>query len=106
MAIVEDKEGVRNLPRILKEVTGLSAIWAGSGDLSVDMGHAGQGKHPEVEAGVQAILAACLEANVPCCTIADVNDVERRLEQGFRMIVAAAPKSYATLELGREIAKR
>lgn len=106
MAIVEDKQGVKNLPRILKEVKGISAIWAGSGDLSVDMGHAGNGKHPDVEAGVQAILQACLEANVPCCTIADTNDVEQRLEQGFRIIVAAAPKSYAALERGRKFAGR
>ena len=106
MAIVEDKEGVKNLPAILKEVRGLSAIWAGSGDLSVDMGHAGQGKHPEVEAAVQAILHACLDAHVPCCTIADVNDVEQRLDDGFRMIVAAAPRSYAALERGRQLAGR
>lgn len=106
MAIVEDKEGVKNLPRILKEVKGISAIWAGSGDLSVDMGHAGNGKHPDVEAGVQAILQACLENDVPCCTIADANDVEQRLEQGFRMIVAGAPKSYAALEKGRKYAGR
>jgi 4-hydroxy-2-oxoheptanedioate aldolase len=106
MCIVEDKEGVKNLPRILKEVKGISAIWAGSGDLSVDMGHAGEGKHPEVEAGVQAILAACLDNNVPCCTIADTNDVEQRLEQGFRMIVAGSPRSYAALEKGRKTAGR
>ncbi|HEX3246358.1 MAG TPA: aldolase/citrate lyase family protein [Chloroflexota bacterium] len=106
MAIVEDREGVKNLPRILKEAPGLSAIWAGSGDLSVDMGHAGQGKHPEVESAIQTILHACLEANVPCCTIADSNDVEQRLEQGFRMIVAATPRSYATLEQGRQLAGR
>jgi 2-keto-3-deoxy-L-rhamnonate aldolase RhmA len=70
------------------------------------MGHAGQGKHPEVESAIQTILHACLEANVPCCTIADSNDVEQRLEQGFRMIVAATPRSYATLEQGRQLAGR
>ena len=106
LPIVEDRAGVKNLPQILREVTGISAIWAGAGDLSVDLGHAGESKHPEVEAGIQAILAACQEYNVPCCTIADVNDVEQRLEQGFRLIVAATPKSHAALERGRAYAGR
>ncbi|MGH9462766.1 MAG: HpcH/HpaI aldolase family protein [Vicinamibacteria bacterium] len=106
MAIVEDRTGVKNLPHILKEVKGISAIWAGSGDLSVDMGHAGNSKHPDVEAGVQAILAACLDNNVPCCTVADANDVEQRLKQGFKMIVAAAPRNHEALERGRKAAGR
>ncbi len=38
--------------------------------------------------------------------IADANDVEQRLEQGFRMIVAGAPKSHATLERGLKAADR
>lgn len=106
MPIVEDREGVRNLPRILKEVKGISAIWAGAGDLSVDLGHAGNPAHPEVEAGVQAILAACLENGVPCCTIVDAASVERRLEQGFRLIVANTPRTHEALERGRALPGR
>ncbi len=105
MPIIESVEGVKNLPQILRQVKGISAIWAGAGDLSVDMGHPGNGRHPEVEAGVQAILAACLENGVPCCTIAGPDDVEQRLEQGFRMIVAATPKVHTTLEKGRAFKK-
>ncbi|HEX2173244.1 MAG TPA: aldolase/citrate lyase family protein, partial [Dehalococcoidia bacterium] len=101
MPIVEDRQGVKNLPAILKEVPGISAVWAGAGDLSVDLGHGANPKHPDVEAGVQAILRACLDHDVPCCTIADASDVERRLDQGFRIIVAAAPKSHEALERGR-----
>lgn len=106
MPIVEDREGVRNLPRILTEVKGISAIWAGAGDLSVDLGHAGNPAHPEVEAGVQAILAACLENDVPCCTIADAASVERRLEQGFRLIVANTPRTHEVLDRGRAAPRR
>ena len=101
MPIVEDREGVKNLPHILKEVKGISAIWAGAGDLSVDLGHAGNPWHPEVEAGVQSILATCLENNIPCCTIADARNVEQRLNEGFRLIVAAPSQSHDALERGR-----
>ena len=101
MPIVEDREGVKNLPHILKEVKGISAIWAGAGDLSVDLGHAGNPRHPEVEAGVQSILATCLESDIPCCTIADEWNVEQRLKEGFRLIVVATSKSHDALERGR-----
>ena len=107
MGIVEDVEGVKNLRQILKQVKGISAIWAGSGDLSVDMGHAVEGgRHPAVEAAVQSILAACLEHDVPCCVIAGDGDIELRLQQGFRMVVAGAPRTFAALERGMKAAGR
>ena len=101
LAIVESQEGVKNLASILKEVKGISGVWAGAGDLSVDLGHAGNQRHPEVEEGVQRILAACLEYNVPCCTVASAADVEQRVEQGFRLITLGTSPSSEALERGR-----
>lgn len=106
LAIVEDREGVENLPQILKEVRGVSAVWAGSGDLSVDMGYGGNTRHPQVEAAVQRILAACLEYNVPCCIIADASEVEERVRQGFRLVSAPVGRSLEALERGRRAAGR
>ena len=106
LGIVEDREGVENLPRMLKEVRGLSAVWAGSGDLSVDMGYGGNTRHPQVEEAVQQILATCLEYKVPCCIIADVSEVEERVRQGFRLISAPVGRSHEALERGRKAAGR
>ena len=70
MGIVENVQGINNLPDILRQVKGIGAIWAGSGDLSVSMGFKGQSTHPDVEAGVQKILAICQDFGVPCATVA------------------------------------
>ena len=46
MPIIEGVQGVRNLPAILREVRGISAIWAGPGDLSIELGTRGQYGRP------------------------------------------------------------
>ena len=46
MGIIEEAEGVRNIRGILRQVRGIDAIWAGSGDMSVSMGFRGQASHP------------------------------------------------------------
>ncbi len=103
MPIIESVEGMENLPEILKEVKGISAIWAGSGDLSVDMGLAGQPGHPMVEEGVQRILKACMDANVPCCIVANPQNVEQRINEGFRMLCASPQRAHTSLEIGRKL---
>jgi 4-hydroxy-2-oxoheptanedioate aldolase len=47
MPLVEGVEGVRNLPQILKEVKGIGAIWAGSGDLAMELGVPGNMADPQ-----------------------------------------------------------
>lgn len=106
MPICESVEGVKNLSKILKEVKGISAIWAGAGDLSTDMGLAGQPNHPRVEEGVQAILKACKDNDVPCCIGVNEQNIEQRMEQGFRIILAGPSRSYAALETGKKLAGR
>ena len=106
MPIIESVAGVKNLPAILKEVPGISAIWAGTGDLSVDLGLAGQAGHPRVEEGAQAILKACKDANVPCCIVANPQNVEQRLDQGFRMLCAGPSRANTSLDMARKWAPK
>ena len=106
LAIVEEKEGVENLPRILREVKGISAVWAGFGDLSVSLGYAGDYTHPKVEEAVQRILSTCLDYGVPCCIPAQASDVEMRVKQGFRIIMAGVGRSLEALARGRRVAER
>ncbi len=106
MGIVEEPEGVKNLPDILRQVKGIGAIWAGPGDMSVAMGHRGNASHPEVQENLLRILAACKDAGVPCATGATAAEVPMRLEQGFRIIITSPEKSTQGLSEGRRLAGR
>ena len=106
MGIVESPEGVKNLPDILRQVKGIGAIWAGPGDMSVGMGHRGNTAHPEVQANMSKILAACKDADVPCATGATAAEVPMRLEQGFRIIITSPERTTQGLIEGRRIAGR
>ena len=106
MGIVEEPEGVKNLPDILRQVKGIGAIWAGPGDMSVAMGHRGDSSHLEVQDNLLRILAACLAAGVPCATGATAAEVPMRLEQGFRIIITSPVKSTPGLVEGRRISGR
>ena len=89
MGIVESPEGIRNLPDILREVKGIGAIWIGHGDLSVSLGTRGNTDAPVVQEAMQGILKTCNEFRVPCGVVARPDNVERRVEQGFRIIIAS-----------------
>lgn len=107
MGIVENVRGITNLPDILRQVKGIGAIWAGSGDLSVSMGFPANPTHPDVEAAVLKILAICKECGVPCATVANqAAGVERRLEQGFRIVMTSPVRSMDALAHGRQVARR
>ncbi len=106
MGIVEEPEGVKNLPDILSQVKGIGAIWAGPGDMSVSMGHRGNSSHPEVQENLLKILADCKNAGVPCATGATASEVPMRLEQGFQIIITSPEKSIAGLSEGRRLASR
>jgi 4-hydroxy-2-oxoheptanedioate aldolase len=107
MPLVEGVEGVRNLPQILKEVKGIGAIWAGSGDLAMELGVPGNMTDPRVEECYQQILKACKEANVPCACIAfRPEDVEKRIEQGFAIIITIPTLVDRAFEAGKKLVRR
>ncbi len=106
MPIIEEPQGVDNLPDILREVKGIGAVWAGPGDMSVAMGHPGESNHPDVQANLLRILSACQNAGVPCATGATAAEVPMRLEQGFRIIITSPEKSAPGLVEGRRLAGR
>ena len=56
----------------------------GPGDLSQDMGHAGELAHPEVEAQIQRAREAILGANKCAGILVNPETVARRVEEGCR----------------------
>jgi 4-hydroxy-2-oxoheptanedioate aldolase len=106
MGIIEEVEGVKNVRDIARQVKGIGAIWAGPGDLSISMGLRGDTNHPKVQEALSQVLAACQEFGVPCAVGATADEVGKRLDQGFRIIIAAPVKSTPMLDAGRRLAGR
>ncbi|MBT8402720.1 MAG: hypothetical protein KJP18_02610 [Gemmatimonadetes bacterium] len=88
--IVEDREGVSNVREIMA-TPGLSVVFAGPGDLR----RAYEGDMEAVENAIQTVLSACLEFEVPCGVTAGVDDIETRLDQGFRVIIVTQEEALA-----------
>jgi hypothetical protein len=61
---------------------------------------------PRVEEGIQHILKTCKELNVPCATIAGPDNIEQRIEQGFRIIVTMPARVDPALKKGKTFAGR
>ena len=81
---IETLEAVEAADEIMS-VPGVGAIFIGPLDLATDMGYA-SASAPEVEAQIQKVLAACLTHDVPCAITTNAESIERRLQQGFRLV--------------------
>ena len=95
---IENELGVTNVRGILRQVKGITMVYAAQSDLSTFYA----GDTAKTEAAVQAVLGACKEFNAVCGISAGPNDVELRLKQGFRSILT----SGAGLTVGRKAAGR
>lgn len=85
--MIEHIEAVKNIDSILA-VPGVDAVFIGALDLSGSMGMLGQTSHPEVEAAIQRVLAACRRTGMPCGAITgSVEQAHQRIEQGFRLLI-------------------
>lgn len=69
----------------------LDVLFVGPNDLAQSMGFPGQPGHPEVEAVIERVCAAAQGGRVALGTVAtDTDGINRRLNQGFRMVVTNA----------------
>ena len=85
MAQIESVTAIDNLPELLA-VEAIDVYFIGPGDLSQDMGHAGEPEHPEVEAQIQRAREAILSANKCAGILVTPETVARRVEEGFRVL--------------------
>jgi len=100
----EDVVGLKNLPKILKEVPGIGAVIIGEGDLSQNLGFPRQYKHPTVAAAINEIVSICREHNVACGhPHVDAKNVEEVMAKGFRWLMPKAERTNAALALGRKL---
>ena len=89
MPLVEDPEALDHLPEICG-ASGVDAVLAGPGDLSLAMGVPGGFRDPRVQAAVERIRAAAVAARRPAITLAPDADAGRALyAQGFQGLIVA-----------------
>ena len=103
----EDVTGIKNLPKILKDVPGIGCVIIGEGDLSQSLGFPRQYSHPTVAKAIGEILAICKEHKVACGhPHVEKDNVEEIVKQGFRWLMPRPVRSNATLETGLKLSGR
>ena len=99
MIQIENKIGISNVKEIAK-VPGVSMLMAAPGDLRMAYGR----DEAATEEALQTVLRAATEAGLPCAIIANSGDVERRVREGFRVIIVMdGPETFT---IGRRAAGR
>jgi len=84
---VEDQGGLRVIDEILA-VDGLSALFIGTGDLSLSSGLAAS--HPDNDALIAGALEACGRRRIPCGTaVGDATAARAAAERGFRFVMVS-----------------
>lgn len=91
IAQFEHIDALANLDAILA-TPGLDVLFVGPSDLGQSMGFGGQYGIPEVEAVIQQVVDRVKGSGVALAIVApDVETVNRRIAQGFQMIVPNVP---------------
>jgi 4-hydroxy-2-oxoheptanedioate aldolase len=103
----EDVVGLKNLPKILKEVPGIGAVIIGEGDLSQNLGFPRQYKHPTVAGAINEILSICKVNNVACGhPHVEADNVDEVVAQGFKWLMPRPARSNAVLDKALKLSGR
>lgn len=87
-------EHIDSLPHLeaMLALPELDLLFVGPTDLALSMGHPGAPNRPEVDAVIEQVCAAAAGQRVALATVApDAATARKRIDQGFRMIVANVP---------------
>ena len=97
MIQIENRLGVENAEAIAR-VPGISMLMAAPADLGMSYG----GDAEATEAAIQRVLAAAQAAGIPCAITAGTGDVEKRVLEGFRVLIGGSDMT----DIGRRVAGR
>nr|WP_297526843.1 2-dehydro-3-deoxyglucarate aldolase [uncultured Roseateles sp.] len=87
---IESPAGVAAVADIAA-VAGVDAVFIGPSDLAAGYGHLGNPQHPDVQAAMAAIYAACRAAGKPVGILAPVEaDARRYIEQGASFVAVGS----------------
>ena len=91
----------------LENVPGIGAILIGEGDLGQELGFPRQYDHPALLEAIAEIVSICKKHDVVVGHAhADTSNMQRLLDEGFRLMMTASGHSYAGLERGLELTNR
>jgi 4-hydroxy-2-oxoheptanedioate aldolase len=95
---IEDTMGIENLDDMLKNVPGIGVVLIGEGDLSQELGFPRQTEHKVVLDAMAKVVDTCKKHNVivghPHVSKANA---ERVISEGYRYLMAGAPRNYGEL---------
>ena len=104
---IEDTTGIHNLSDMLENVPGIGAVLIGEGDLGQELGFPRQYDHPALLEAIAEIVSICKKHDVVVGHAhADTSNMQRLLDEGFRLMMTASGHSYAGLERGLELTNR
>jgi 4-hydroxy-2-oxoheptanedioate aldolase len=105
--MIEDTVGIKNLKDILRNVPGIGAVLIGEGDLSQELGYPRQYEHKVVLEAMAEVVRTCKEHNVVVGhPHVEVANAERVISEGYRFLMCAPARSYASLDKARGLAGR
>ncbi len=104
---IEDTEGIKNLPDMLKNVPGIGVVLIGEGDLGQELGFPRQYDHPALLECIAEVVAVCTEHDVIVGhPHANAGNMQRILDEGFRFVMSGPTRNFSGLEKGLELTGR
>ncbi|MGW2822657.1 HpcH/HpaI aldolase family protein [Streptomyces sp. NPDC001443] len=105
--MIEDQQGIENLPRILDEVPGIGLVIVGEGDMSQELGIPRQYDHPRMLTCKRRVLDTCNARGVPVGhPHVTADNVKQVLDDGYRFLMTAPVRTYPGLDLARSLTGR
>jgi 4-hydroxy-2-oxoheptanedioate aldolase len=87
---IESPQAIANIDEIMS-VPGVDGATVGRGDLAAELGVGGQRDHPDVLAGVEAMVAAALRhGKIPGLLVQNVAEADEWIGKGVRLITYAS----------------
>lgn len=86
IAQIETAKGLKNLDEIAA-VPEIDVLWIGLYDLANSMGLPGQMQHPDIQAAIDRVIAACHKnGKVPAVLVTSVEEGRAQIQRGFRLV--------------------
>jgi hypothetical protein len=98
--IVESEKGIANSREITREKPTVAIPGPGT------LRQVYKGDMAKVESAIQTQLASCKEFNVPCGITAGPDDIEKRIKEGFRVIIVYDRNYSETMKVARQVIGR
>jgi 4-hydroxy-2-oxoheptanedioate aldolase len=86
---VESRKGMTNIDAIAA-VEGVDGVFIGPSDLSTDMGHFGNWRHPDVWAAIESAAASVRKAGKAPGILVGEADAQRCLDMGYLFVAVAS----------------